>query len=201
MHSPPQSKSVAALIVTLAAERVEDVDPKFILMKLEDERIREDWQLEFLDAHQWQMLGVPMGLVAAIRRCLVERKETQQKPTQECPISSKASSPLYSTPKSSVIPPEEPEAGEETSTSPRAEPVRHIRLTKSAVPPMMPRRRQSDSLEWDQCPEQQELFYQWLSASSAPPSKPMRMSSVSLSTSSMMGDDEYVIHEEGDEHP
>lgn len=72
--SSSSSTSVAASIVSWAAERLGDVDPQELFQKLEAEKIREDWQLEYLDSQQWQMLGVPMGLVASIRRCLAERK-------------------------------------------------------------------------------------------------------------------------------
>jgi hypothetical protein len=196
MHSAPESQSIAALIVTLAAERVEDVDPKFVLMKLEEEKIRDEWQLEFLDANQWQMLGAPMGLVVAIRRCLVERKEAQLNPSEECRMGSNASPSLCSTSKSSLVPPEEPETDNETDTLPRGEPVRQIHLTKSAVPPVMPRRRQSAG--HGDGAEPQELAPPLLSAASAPPSKPIRVPSMSMS--SILGEDEYVIHEEGEEH-
>ena len=72
--SSSSNSSVAASIVALAAERLGDVDPQELFRKLEAEKIREDWQLEYLDSQQWQMLGVPMGLVASVRRCLAERK-------------------------------------------------------------------------------------------------------------------------------
>ena len=69
------SISVAASIVTTAAERIGDVDPQPVIQNLSKEKVREDWQLEYLDSHQWQILGAPMGLVASIRRCLDERKQ------------------------------------------------------------------------------------------------------------------------------
>lgn len=72
--SSSSTTSVAASIVAWAAERMGDVDPQELFQKLEAEKIREDWQLEYLDSQQWQMLGAPMGLVASIRRCLAERK-------------------------------------------------------------------------------------------------------------------------------
>lgn len=74
--------SVAASIVATAAERIGDVDPQDVIANLEKEKVREDWQLEYLDSHQWQVLGAPMGLVASIRRCLTERKQ-QQKQLEE----------------------------------------------------------------------------------------------------------------------
>jgi hypothetical protein len=39
-----------------------------ICNNLSQEYIREEWQLTALDSHQWQQLGAPMGLAAAIRQ-------------------------------------------------------------------------------------------------------------------------------------
>ncbi len=79
--SSSSNASIAASIVATAAERLGDFDPQELFQKLEAEKIREDWQLEYLDSQQWHMLGVPMGLVASIRRCIVERKHYEQDTT------------------------------------------------------------------------------------------------------------------------
>lgn len=52
------------------------VTPSF-LQQLEEQQILYDWQLEFVDAQQWRMLGVPIGVVAAIRKVAKEDKPKQ----------------------------------------------------------------------------------------------------------------------------
>ena len=71
----------AASIVKLAAELTGDFDVRPVLEKLKEELIFEEWQFEYLDAQQWRMLGVPMGVVASIKRCMVERKPKLPSPT------------------------------------------------------------------------------------------------------------------------
>lgn len=67
--------SSAAALVQIAAYRIDL--PQMILRKildrLQEEFIGEEWQLKFLDSHNWQALGAPMGLVAAVRSCLEEK--------------------------------------------------------------------------------------------------------------------------------
>eukprot|EP00934_Nitzschia_sp_Nitz4_P007894 Nitzschia sp. Nitz4//scaffold87_size112219//101111//101671//NITZ4_004090-RA/size112219-processed-gene-0.11-mRNA-1//1//CDS//3329559417//7884//frame0 len=70
--------SIVASIVADAAEQAH-YDCSELLDKLENENIREEWQLEYLDSHQWETLGAPMGFVAALRKVLEERKEAEDR--------------------------------------------------------------------------------------------------------------------------
>ncbi len=215
MHSGAQFYSAAAFIVKSAAERVEDFDPTFLLKQLEEEKIREDWQLEFLDAQQWQILGAPMGLVAAIRRILAEREKLLQhssSPPIAIDISLRSSLmeqsqrdsiafPL----RSSIIPPEDSESLDFFSSSPRVPPA-IVSRSRSAVPPIMPQRRQSQCLIWQHGEDEtsnglpEEVFGQWLGKNTnAPPVKPTRLSSVTVLGSSRSLDascDDYDYDED-----
>lgn len=140
--SSSSNTSVAASIITAAAERIGDIDPQELLQKLESERIREDWQLEYLDSLQWQMLGVPMGLVASIRRCLVERKHDE--------LDALSSSPLqeFAARKKTIIP---------SQLAARLAPLEEIPHSSSptrsqcsvhsmlSLPPVMPTRKESQA--------------------------------------------------------
>lgn len=49
-----------------------DIDVEQILQVLQREQLTEGWQLGYLDSFQWKVLGVPLGLVMCIRKCLFE---------------------------------------------------------------------------------------------------------------------------------
>jgi len=57
----------------IATERVGDFDLSPMLEKFDSELIYEEWQLEYLDSLQWLMLGVPIGVVASVKRYLEEK--------------------------------------------------------------------------------------------------------------------------------
>jgi len=134
--------SIAASIVTSAAERIGDFDPQDLLHKLESEKIREDWQLEYLDSQQWQMLGVPMGLVASIRRSLVERKQNEQEsrsPLTELSPRKKTLTPSLLTERLVSL--------DETTYSPSSNHSPTSIHTMLSQPPVMPTRRESQALD------------------------------------------------------
>ena len=161
LRSSSRPLSEAGLIVTAAAERVETVDPTDILTKMDQEKINEAWQLEFVDALQWQMLGAPVGLVAAIRRCLAELKVPMRESTSDYPSihdSYVRPTDYVSSPRmSNIVPPENFEAAAIISL-PRARgiPVHIVSRSRSSVPPKMPQRRTSAGNEWqrDECDEE-----------------------------------------------
>lgn len=71
-----KAPSPAQALVQLAAYRI-DLNPSHlsrIVQKMDDEVVTELWQLKFLDSINWQGLGAPIGLVAAIRACLQEKE-------------------------------------------------------------------------------------------------------------------------------
>jgi hypothetical protein len=71
-----QAPTPAQALVQLAAYRI-DLNPSHlsvVLQKMEDEYVTELWQLGFLDSINWQALGAPIGLIAAVRACLQEKE-------------------------------------------------------------------------------------------------------------------------------
>jgi hypothetical protein len=64
--------SSAAALIQIAAYRIDLPHGTLerILDRLGDECIKEEWQLKFMDSYNWQALGAPIGLVAAVRSCL-----------------------------------------------------------------------------------------------------------------------------------
>jgi len=159
------SLSEAGFIVMMAAERVENLDPTDILSKMDHEKINEAWQLEYVDALQWQMLGVPVGLVAAIRRCLAEQKATMRESTSIYPtvhsvetMDSSMRCPL----RPNIVPPETLEIAAILGSSPQLRsgqtiPAQIVSRSRSSIPPIKPQRRSSNFLEWqgDACDDDQ----------------------------------------------
>jgi hypothetical protein len=71
-----QAPTPAQALVQLAAYRI-DLNPSHlsvVLQKMDDEFVTELWQLGFLDSINWQALGAPIGLIAAVRACLQEKE-------------------------------------------------------------------------------------------------------------------------------
>ena len=148
--------SEAGFIVMVAAERVENLDPKDILAKMDQEKIKEAWQLEFVDALQWQMLGAPVGLVAAVRRCLAEQKATMRESISVYPtVHSVGTIDSTRAPRRpNIVPPETLEIAAILSSSPRlrsgqTNPAQIVSRSRSSIPPIKPQRRSSDGLEWE----------------------------------------------------
>lgn len=73
----PRHLSSAALLVYSAADQMGDIDVEAITQSLGEERLTEVWQLEYLDALQWRLLGAPMGLVSFVRRMIEAKKQRQ----------------------------------------------------------------------------------------------------------------------------
>ena len=86
----PITRSATALI-QIAAYRIDLPQGTLdrILDRLREECIKEEWQLKFMDSYNWQALGAPIGLVAAVRSCL------QDKATSTCTCSCSSSSDRF----------------------------------------------------------------------------------------------------------
>lgn len=66
-------KDTAQDLLRAAARKI-DANVEEFIPKLRDAKIYHDWQLKYIDSPQWKDLGVPIGLVAAIR-CVLEEKK------------------------------------------------------------------------------------------------------------------------------
>ena len=70
--------SSAAALIQVAAYRI-DLEPAIVdrvLLRLEEECIKEEWQLKFVDSCNWKQMGTPIGLQASIRSCLQEKDKS-----------------------------------------------------------------------------------------------------------------------------
>jgi len=184
-HSEHLHVSSAAFVVMLAADLTEGFDPKDLLLKLENECVTEDWQLEFLDSQQWQILGAPMGFVAAIRRCIGERKDTllvrNSSSTSPPSLVARESSSFQSMDQNTLSVSERSEARDTFIYSP---PIRRPKPMGSNTPPPMPQRRQSagEGTFSEVDPQTNPTLQAWQGKIGlTPPPKPIRIPSVTLS--------------------
>jgi WD40 repeat protein len=44
--------------------------------RMKQELVKEEWQLQFIDSFQWEKMGAPIGLVAAIRNIISQKEKT-----------------------------------------------------------------------------------------------------------------------------
>jgi hypothetical protein len=174
MTQATTSSSSAASTVVAAAERIQFADPHHILQRLEKEAIKEDWQLEYLDSVQWQVLEVPMGLVSSIRRCLEERKRSRSSSATDTRSPIPRIQSIFMSPKieTSYTP-------SELMTSHYSNSSNNFQDSPSTLhPPSMPTRKSSTSI-----PDQHQFtdFREWtgdLNDLSPPPVAPKRIQSV-----------------------
>jgi hypothetical protein len=53
--------------------------------RMNEELVTEEWQLEFIDSLQWEKLGAPIGLVAAVRSVLSSQQQEEAPIPQPIP--------------------------------------------------------------------------------------------------------------------
>ena len=76
MHADSSATSVletAATRIRLSSEVL-----KKVLERLDNEYIREAWQLQHISENHWKSMGAPIGFVASIQACLKERLAQQE---------------------------------------------------------------------------------------------------------------------------
>jgi WD40 repeat protein len=76
------SASSAEAIVQDAAARIglatDDSIVTNVSHRMQQDHVKEEWQLRFIDSFQWKDLGAPIGLVAAIRCVIAEQQNMKQ---------------------------------------------------------------------------------------------------------------------------
>jgi WD40 repeat protein len=106
------SASSAEAIVQDAAVRIglatDNSTLQNVCNRLKEELVIEEWQLQFIDSFQWKELGAPIGLVAAIRRTILEQQQMKQ-PTVAASGDSETSSKKRSTRPNDIVETNDPE--------------------------------------------------------------------------------------------
>jgi WD40 repeat protein len=87
--SEPRKMTPATTVVTATAEAIihhaadligiaaNDAVVETLFRRMKEEHVKESWQLEFIDSFQWEKLGAPIGLVAAIRNVISQQHKMQ----------------------------------------------------------------------------------------------------------------------------
>eukprot|EP00934_Nitzschia_sp_Nitz4_P001958 Nitzschia sp. Nitz4//scaffold87_size112219//39947//40441//NITZ4_004069-RA/size112219-processed-gene-0.4-mRNA-1//1//CDS//3329559354//1958//frame0 len=133
----------AAQMVEFAAYRI-DLEPERVqpvLDRLEEEAIREEWQLQFLDSINFETMGFPLGLVASVRSCL-EDKQNPEGSYNTC-RTSVASSAFDEFLESSEVDQDAVCGLEVHEEDPEASPRRAQARNKNRRAPLPPRRQES----------------------------------------------------------